>query len=72
MNGNEPAFPVDGVRVDGQFAWMNGLTNRELFAAMAMQGMLANESNDWDGDFYAKGAVLLADALIKRLSEPPK
>ena len=81
MNGNEPAMPstpllhrVDtptGLKEVSMFGHL-GLTKRELFAAMAMQGMLANESNDWDGDFYAKGAVLLADALIKQLAEPPK
>lgn len=53
-----------------------GLTKRELFAAMAMQGMVSSE---WYSDFaegkgslrdrIAENAVRHADALIKALNE---
>ena len=45
-----------------------GLTKREQFAAMAMQGMLANGSGyDHDADILASYAVLNADALLAEL-----
>ena len=46
---------------------VGGLTKRELFAAMAMQGLLAS------GDYDLKGlrdAVRCADALLEALAEP--
>ena len=51
-----------------------GLTKREYFAAMAMQGMVANGSSiDIDKDYpyqtRAKTCILIADALIKALNE---
>jgi len=44
-----------------------GLTKRELFAAMAMQGQLANSKcpKEYDMD----EPVILADALLKALEE---
>jgi hypothetical protein len=48
-----------------------GLTKRELFAAMAMQGLAGAYSDG--GNFHeqhvAKGAVLLADALLSALEQ---
>jgi hypothetical protein len=46
-----------------------GLTKRELFAAMAMQGLCAT----WDGHNYglAERSVQLADALLAALKETP-
>ena len=50
-----------------------GLTKREIFAAMAMQGIFANgvilERHGLAGDDVAKAAVNAADALLARLSE---
>lgn len=44
----------------------DGLTKRELFAAMAMQGLLSNAHfNEFRGEY----AVHAADALIKALEE---
>jgi hypothetical protein len=46
-----------------------GIRKRELFAAMAMQGVAA--SGDWDrADFVAKMAVQFADALLAELEKP--
>lgn len=48
-----------------------GLTKRELFAAMAMQGILSGLG--WDSLIYnesvAKDAAMLADKLITALNE---
>lgn len=83
---NEPAFPgviigskerktrglqgeVNTVR---ESILSTGLTKRELFAAMAMQGFMANEKRtnayDMNTSFYAKKSVEVADALIKELN----
>jgi len=70
---SEPAFPAVNAVVDlfnGSYAVDSqaGLTKRELFAAMAMQGMMANP--DWTDnhqDSIAAYAILLADALIPKL-----
>lgn len=45
------------------------LTKRELFAAMAMQGVCANPIHDAASDTIAAAAVLLADALIAELEK---
>ena len=76
-NGNrlgqsESAFPL----ADHGEVLASGLTKRELFAVMAMQGLLAQESENWNfgGDItlMATSAVKHADALIAALSPPPK
>ena len=58
-----------------------GLTKREYFAALAMQGYLANP-NTLDAvmkeferpvsDFVADNSVILADSLIAALNQEPK
>ncbi len=70
ITGNEPAMPRDH-RYQGH----NGLTIRQQFAAMAMQGLVS--STKWEhspmGNIYlsstAKHAVELADALIAELNK---
>ncbi len=69
------AFPV--VRSGNQSVQEEGLSKREYFAAMAMQGMLAVDdkgdkiyhSMDECMDDVAKFSVLAADALIRALNE---
>lgn len=48
-----------------------GLSKRELFAAMAMQGILANSvlTGDWKTQAAAETAVEAADALINALND---
>jgi hypothetical protein len=46
-----------------------GLTKRELFAAMAMQGLLANPATDGTYSQIADDAVVYADQLIKELNQ---
>lgn len=65
---NEAAFPHFT-----QDAWKNpvvrgGLTKRELFAAMALQGLLACPE-ELDTEYAAHNAVACADALIAELEK---
>ena len=46
-----------------------GLTKREYFAAMAMQGMTSNCYKDHPDQHIAESSVLLADALIEALNK---
>lgn len=67
--GAAPAFPLNFLPSG---MWQrSGLTKRELFAAMAMQGLLANES--WECNHLpnqtALEAVECAEALLKELSK---
>ena len=71
-NANESAFPISmGPVSDGDY--IPGLTKRELFAAMAMQGYLASVGvvggpvpRDED---IARYSVDTADALLAALEE---
>ena len=69
--GSEPAYPVpNDANVNGQ----EGLTKRELFAAMLAQGIMANPSEQmvtWDAEKVAFAAVQHADALIAELNKEP-
>jgi hypothetical protein len=56
----------DSVYPDG-YADQHGLTKREYFAAMAMQGLIDKRGNA--ESITAKTAVSYADALIKELSK---
>lgn len=75
-NGNEPINPTternwlnqnDTEMVTGVFG---GLTKREYFAAMAMQGCLASGFQA-SMDKHAESAVAAADALITELNKTP-
>jgi hypothetical protein len=62
---NVNAFP----RMFGNDAPQDGLTKREYFAAMAMQGLLACPNNVNMAQDIAKGAVIVADQLIIELNK---
>jgi hypothetical protein len=67
-NPNDCAFPADNkTHTDG------GLTKREYFAAMAMQGLIANcyYGTGIAVDTHTNEAVVLADALITSLNKKP-
>ena len=73
-NGDEFAFPLPPfTEPNGEFRWPEmGLTKRELFAAMALQGMLACSGRIRNhSEVEARLAVDHADALITAL-EPKK
>lgn len=69
---NEPAYPTESVTYDPKgdeviVQGFRGLTKRELFAAMAMQGFI--HVGDWGIDECAENGVIAADALIAALNE---
>ena len=51
--------------------WSNtGLTKREYFAGLAMQGFIASgDLMDWEHEDVAKISLKMADALINALSK---
>ena len=67
---NEPAFSkVAFYHPDGAIDLPNnGLTKREYFAAMAMQGLLAKFGSDYQVQI-TKDAIYWADALIEELNK---
>ena len=77
---NESVFPTMKDS-DAHCGPSGGITKREYFAAMAMQGMLANEpltkgfaskaaETDMNtGIFVAAAAILMADSLMAALAE---
>ena len=73
MNGSELASPLQGHINDygNYMAPEGGLSKRELFAAMALQGMLCYCGFRPEGDEQprAASAVRMADALIKELNK---
>jgi len=64
-NGKQPAFPVESL---GAAFGSAGMSKREYFAAMAMQGLLATATAE---NLYMIGdmSVEIADALLKALAE---
>jgi hypothetical protein len=74
MNGNDAIYPM-ATEGDG---FNDGLTKRELIAAMAMQGLLSNSSVIRSSLSYSElfetlseMSVKSADALIERLAADP-
>ena len=69
------AFPV--VYIDNTEGPQHGLTKREHFAAIAMQGILASDPVGAPAlmlvtaEKYARHAVVCADSLIDALNEEP-
>jgi hypothetical protein len=61
---NEPAYP------NKQVSSLKGLTKREYFAAMALQGIIANKDGlDIKIERIVESAVDTADALIEELNK---
>ena len=76
-NGDMPVTPVVGSngRIqaftddEGFSAMATGLTKREAFAMAAMQGLAAGDTdNRATHEDLAIGSVIMADALLKELS----
>ena len=77
ITGNEPAMSLDYDLVDTSRRGMAlGLTIRQHFAAMAMQGILAScepERGPFIApDWLSQQSVLYADALIAELNKTEK
>lgn len=67
---NEPAYP--GYMLPEHNRPPAGLTTREHFAAMCLQGLLAGDGRNgdtWENGRAEKYAVVLADNLIAELSK---
>ena len=70
-NGDKPANPVKPEVIQGNDQVYLGLTKREQFAAMAMQGNF-KAFHDCDVTDYgeiAHDCVMMADALLKELAK---
>ena len=65
-NGNDPITLMHNA--SERDILFQGLTKRELFSAMAMQGLLSSDSRD-AVDEFVKYSVYAADALIKALNQ---
>lgn len=75
-NGNDQTHPI----AENTLSGYGGLTKREYFAAMALQGICANPEfykiaskrliPDQMGVFYAEAATQQADLLIDELNKP--
>lgn len=75
MNPNEPAFPTpnqtftDHLGEQGILIGDNGCSKRELFAALALMGLLANPKSEPEDVVHNKIiAVRNADGLIEQLN----
>ena len=67
--GRASVFPISEHLVEGGQFNSHGISKRELFAAMAMAGMLADPERGGPPDDYANEAVSLADALLAALKD---
>ena len=62
---NEPAFA--SVSISQNDSWrQEGLTKREYFVAMAMQGILASSSHRCE-NYIVEQTFLIADAILEKL-----
>jgi hypothetical protein len=67
-NGKQSAFPLDGNHTGHPDTI--GLTKREYFAGLAMQGLSANEAfQRLDSKQIAEYSIRRADELLKQLEK---
>lgn len=64
-DANSPINPIDP-----RGAISIGLTKREHFASMAMQGLLSGNLTTNDAEEIATSALQIADTLIEKLNQP--
>lgn len=64
-NSKKPAFPVPY----SQCKQEEGMTKREWFAGMALQGIIASRSNAYHSGNDIEQAVKIADGLLAKLAE---
>lgn len=66
-NKNDPVYPIGNDPIASE-----GISKREYFAAMAMQGFLSNPdiaSTQYNREAVAEASVGMADFIIERLNE---
>jgi hypothetical protein len=77
-NGDKPITPLLDLNKDKSGLW--GLTKREYFAGLAMQGMLSNPNTGTIEDgkrivnfiHVSESSLLFADELLKQLEDESK
>jgi hypothetical protein len=72
--GSEPMFPTKGQIINngtdkGGIELYGSITYRQWLIGMAMQGIASDPSRTASNEQYAKEAVELADAVLKRERE---
>ena len=74
-NGNESIYPSEKL-LDGGHPMLDnikvktkGLTKREYFAGLAMQGLLAKEGVWSSDEILAQRSIEIADELLKQLEK---
>lgn len=75
--GNKYVYPSEGTRQTNNgkmYVYNEGISKRELFAAMAMQGLLSNSHiiqihQKGAIDWIAEHSILQADALLNQLEK---
>lgn len=77
MNPNDPVYPIHNPEGLPYVPYppTAGLTKREYFAGLAMQGLIANDCGDWEEEEnpieeMAMYSVEYADALLAELNKP--
>lgn len=68
-NPNDPAYPVGHAEGMASLANRPGLTKREYFAALAMQGLLAYYGGEIPDERIGPRSLVYADLLIAELSK---
>lgn len=71
-NGNDLAYPTFDDKGICPDSYSGGLTKREYFAGMAMQGIVSHCYKDHPDQRIAESAVMMADALIEVLNKTEK
>lgn len=69
--GQQRAFPSSRVeeQVSAKVAYQEGVTKREIFAGLALQGLIAQTPNAISAAELARQAVTCADALCEALAK---
>ena len=70
-NQDKPAYPTIHQNSDGtlDYSLNQGLTKREYFAGLAMQGLLATSRNlSTDSKWLSEAAIRYADELLNQLN----
>lgn len=70
IHGSQPAFPSSRVEehVSAKLAYHDGVTKREVYAALALQGILAHAPAEVSPPVAAQRALVCADALCDALA----
>jgi len=70
-NAEQPAFPIIETNGNGETSVAVGLTKREYFAGLAMQGIWASVKDDAFENYVnvARMAINQADELLKQLNQ---